>query len=218
MNAPPESESPSPNEKLLLRIEALLFAAGKPLSVHDLTQSLGGKVDYREVQTALKQLQHHYRARTTALEVRRAGEAWALQVRGDFLPVAHTVAQTDLARSTLKALALIAYHQPVRQSLLVKMMGEQAYSEVKALRDQGFVRASPRGATLELTTTSKFPEYFGLEAANKTKLKALLEKRLGVQPSVVEASEAPEGNAPAGNDTSASAPTPPSAPEGPTLG
>jgi|GEM_PF-362557 segregation and condensation protein B len=167
-------------DPLELRIEAILFAAGKPLSVHEICGSLGVS-DYRLVQKALRALQRHYSSRRTSLEVHRAGDAWALQVRPDLLPVAHQVAAVEIPKRTLKVLALIAYHQPMRQSLLVKMVGESAYEEVAHLRQLGFVRASPRGSTLELTTTSKFPEYFGFETADREKLKALLAQRLGIE-------------------------------------
>ncbi len=196
-------------DALILRVEAMLFAAGKPLTVHELCTALGTQ-DFREVQRVIKHLQRNYSSRVTALEVRRAGEGWAVQVRPEYLPVAHQVASADIPQRTLRTLALVAYHQPVRQSLLVKMLGDSAYEEVQRLRELGFIRASPRGATLELTTTSKFPEYFGLEAGDRKRIKELLEKKLGVPASSLERGDTPEEE-PSGSpgnpsDTASSAP------------
>lgn len=195
------TNAPTSEDELALRIEAQLFAAGKPLTVHDLVENL--KVgDHRPVQKALKKLQHLYAARQTSLEVHRAGEGFALQVRPHFLPTAQSVAAPDITPRSLKALALIAYHQPIRQSVLARMMGEVAYEEVARLRELGFIRAAPRGATLELSTTSKFPEYFGLEASQRGKIRELLEKRLGVTPSGAGPSGETPGDAGVTPDTS----------------
>jgi segregation and condensation protein B len=165
---------------LVLRIEALLFAAGKPLTVHDLAASLGLS-DWALVMKGLKKLHHNYTSRQTALELRKAGDGWAIQVRKEYLPVAYSVAATDISRGELKTLALIAYHQPVRQSRLVKMVGDRVYQDIPRLRELGFIRGSEKANTLELTTTSKFAEYFGFETTDKQKLKKFLKTGLGIE-------------------------------------
>jgi segregation and condensation protein B len=201
--------SPTDGEKvndLVLRVEALLFAAGKPLTVHDLASALGG-TDWTVVQKALKKLHHNYESRQTALELKKAGDGWAIQVRKEYLPVAYQVAAAELPRRMLKTLALIAYHQPVRQSRLVKMVGDRVYEEVARLRELGFVRAADKASTLELSTTSKFAEYFGFETKDKAKLKTLLKTNLGIkdeepEPAEAEAPQPPSEGAP-GQDRSA---------------
>ena len=65
---------PSRVDGLVLRVEALLFASGKPLSVKELTEALDSP-DFRPVQQALKHLQRTYDGRQTALEIRRVGTA-----------------------------------------------------------------------------------------------------------------------------------------------
>jgi segregation and condensation protein B len=192
----------TPAEDLLPRLEALLFAAGKPLTVGELTDRLG-LPDHRPVQRAIRQLTRNYASRKTALEVRRAGDGYSIQVRAEYLPVAHQVAPTELPLRTLRVLALIAYHQPIRQSLLVKMVGEAAYEEVQHLREADFVRAAPRAGTLVLTTSSHFAEHFGLETSDKARIKELLERKLGIRPLPGPVAETPgdgpsEGTPPAG--------------------
>ena len=172
---------PAKVDELVLRIEALLFAAGKPLSVRELTEAAEAP-DFRPVQRALRKLGRAYQSRQTALEVRRVGDRFALQLREDFVPAAHAVTPVDLAPRTLKALTLIAYHQPILQSALARMLGEAAYDEVSHLRGLGLIHAEPRGATLELRTTRGFAEYFGIAAARPEEIRQLLEKKLGVVP------------------------------------
>jgi len=184
---------PSKVDDLVLRLEAVLFASGKPQSVRELTETLGVS-DYRPVQNALKKLVRTYDGRQTALEVRRVGDRYALQLREAFVSGAQSVTPVDLAPRTLKTLTLIAYHQPIRQSLLARMLGEAAYEEVQRLRGLGLIHAEARGVTLELRTTKMFGEYFGISSNRPEEIRAFLERKLGAQPT--RAAENPAEPAP----------------------
>ncbi|HEV2166672.1 MAG TPA: SMC-Scp complex subunit ScpB [Thermoplasmata archaeon] len=170
---------PSRVDQLVLRVEALLFAAGKPLSVRELGETLGA-ADHRPIQRALRTLARTYEQRQTSLEVRRVGDRYALQLRETFVPTAQSVTPIDMAPKTIKTLTLIAYHQPIVQSRLVRMVGESAYEEVQRLRDSGLVHAEPKGATLELTTTRHFAEQFGISSTKPEEIRRFLEQKLGV--------------------------------------
>ncbi|MCI4330505.1 MAG: SMC-Scp complex subunit ScpB [Thermoplasmata archaeon] len=205
---------PSRVDDLVLRVEAILFASGKPLSVRELTEVLG-TTDFRPVQAAVKRLAKTYVARQTALEVQRVGDRYALQLRHQYLPSAHSVTPVDLPPRTLKTLTLIAYHQPMLQSLLARMVGEPAYEEVQRLRGLGLVHADPKGATLELKTTKLFAEYFGISASRPEEIRRFLEQKLGVSPpslapAAPESTVLPESASQA--DPEDSAPEPESAP------
>lgn len=171
----------SKDETLALRVEALLFASGRPLTVHEISTTLD-VTDFRDVQSALHRLQRNYTSRLTALELNRAGDGWIIQVRKEYLPTARTVAAAEIPRRTLKTLALVAYHQPILQSKLARMIGVSVYEDVPVLRDMGFIRASERAHSLELSTTGRFAEYFGFETTDKVKLKRLIGKSVGVEP------------------------------------
>lgn len=173
---------PSKLDPLVFRIEAILFASGRPLSVKELTQSLGLD-DYRPVQRAVRTLEQTYRHRQSALEVRRVGDRYALQLQEEYVPVVQAVTPVEMAPRTLRALTLIAYHQPILQSVLVRMIGEVTYEEVQHLRGLGLVRTEPKGSTLELTTTRRFAEYFGISSTRPEEIRRFLEQKLGVAPS-----------------------------------
>jgi len=190
----------------VLRVEALLFAAGKPLSVKEITEALALD-DYRPVQSAVRTLQENYAHRQSALEVRRVGDRYALQLREEWVPTVHSVTPVEMAPRTLRTLTLIAYHQPILQSALVRMIGDSAYEEVQRLRGMNLIRTNPSGATLELTTTRRFAEYFGIASTKPEEIRRFLEQKLGV------AAPAPESSAP--GPTSAESPTEPPPAESP---
>jgi segregation and condensation protein B len=170
---------PARTDPLELKIEAILFAGGAPLSVKELTEK-SGESDYRTVQRALRHLVRTYSSRQTSLEIRRVGDRYALQVREEYLPSVHSVQPIEIPPRTLKSLTLIAYHQPMLQSVLVKMVGEYAYQEVAELQSFGLIRAEPKGSTLELTTTARFAEYFGIGSSRPDQIREFLAKKLGL--------------------------------------
>jgi segregation and condensation protein B len=172
---------PSKLDDLVFQVEAVLFAAGKPLSVKELSEALGAD-DYRPVQQAVRTLEQTYGHRQSALEVRRVGDRYALQLQEQYVPVVHSVTPVEMAPRTLKALTLIAYHQPMLQSNLVRMIGEVTYEEVQHLRGLGLVSTEPKGSTLELTTTRRFAEYFGIASTRPEEIRKFLEQKLGVPP------------------------------------
>jgi segregation and condensation protein B len=183
---------PSKLDDLVLGVEAVLFASGKPLSVKEITTALELD-DFRPVQKAVRTLQQTYENRQSALEVRRVGDRYALQLEERYVPTVHSVTPVEMAPRTLKALTLVAYHQPVLQSVLVRMIGDVAYEEVQHLRGLGLVRTEPKGSTLELTTTKRFAEYFGIASTRPEEIRRFLEEKLGVPPAAaVPPPSAPE--------------------------
>jgi segregation and condensation protein B len=186
---------PARTDPLALRLEAILFAGGAPLSVRELTEK-AGETDFRAVQRALRHLVRTYASRQTSLEVRRVGDRYALQVREQFLPSVQSVQPIEIPPRTLKSLTLIAYHQPILQSALVKLVGECAYDEVAELRSFGLIRAEPKGSTLELTTTPRFAEYFGIGSSRPEQIREFLAKKLGLPSAPVGAPEPPSAGAP----------------------
>jgi len=211
---------PSKLDDLVFEVEAVLFAAGKPLATREIASALGID-DPRPVQRAVRTLEETYAHRQSALEVRRVGDRYALQLQERFVPLVHAVTPVEMAPRTLKALTLIAYHQPVLQSVLVRMIGDVAYEEVQHLRGLGLVRTEPKGSTLELSTTRRFAEYFGIPSGRTEEIRRLLEQKLGVPPPVVVPPPgavdptAPEGPDETGTDEPSSAPDPAKAAEPP---
>jgi segregation and condensation protein B len=101
------------------------------------------------------------------------------------------------------------------------MIGDVAYEEVQHLRGLGLIHTEPKGSTLELTTTRRFAEYFGIASTKPEEIRRFLEQKLGVTPtvpaavpSVPESSDAPRPPGPAGPEAPPEAPPPENPPEG----
>ncbi|HXQ79150.1 MAG: SMC-Scp complex subunit ScpB [Thermoplasmata archaeon] len=191
---------PSKLDDLVFQVEAVLFASGKPLAVKEIADALGLD-DYRPVQRAVRTLEQTYGNRQSALEVRRVGDRYALQLQEKYVPTVHSVTPVEMTPRTLRTLTLIAYHQPILQSHIVRMIGDVTYEEVQRLRGIGLVHTEPKGSTLELVTTRRFAEYFGIASTRPEEIRRFLEQKLGVAPSI----PTPSG---AGTDEVTAAPPP----------
>ena len=151
-------------------IEATLFGAGKSMSVEQLSHGL--KQDSAIVSEALHGLQSSLkRRRGGALQIVEISGKWALEVKPSIADKLPKEAKTEISPRLLKAAALIAYHQPMEQSSLVKLLGEKAYGYVKELSDSGLIDRRRSGNTRRLTTTRRFSEVFGCPHTSHKKVR-----------------------------------------------
>ena len=67
----------------------------------------------------------------SAIEIAEVGGKYVMQLRTEYADYARKFAPMELSRGMLKTLALIAYHQPIKQSELKNMIGSQVYERVK---------------------------------------------------------------------------------------
>ena len=146
--------------------EALLFAAGEPLSEEALGQRLG---DAADVAGVLRDLAASYDGRGVNL-VRLAG-GWTFRTAPDLAPhlrIERPVAR-KLSRAAVETLAVIAYHQPVTRAEIEEIRGVSlGKGTLDTLMEAGWVRPKGRrmtpGRPLLWVTTKGFLVHFGLDA------------------------------------------------------
>lgn len=143
-------------------IEAALYLAGRPVQLLELSQVT--EIDTSEIGTLIKELQNKYRQFFSCFEiVELPGKKFVFQVKADIgESVKEITLQPILTIAELRTLAMVAYQQPVMQSTVVKVRGQQSYNHIKSLIRNGFVKSVRVKQTLELRTTPMFSDYFGL--------------------------------------------------------
>jgi len=144
-------------------MEAALFMSPKPVTLDELN-SIAGVNSRIDTKAMMTELINFYDNRKSALEIVELPVGYMMRVREGYEDkVAHYAKDTMFNKSIMKTLALIAYKQPITQSLVVQYRNNKAYDHLKELLDNGFIKKEPRGKTYVLTTTTKFVEYFGKE-------------------------------------------------------
>lgn len=157
-------------------IEAALFSAAKPVTVTDLRVISG--LDARTIRSALKRIMEEYNDSDRAIEIAKMGPRYAMQVKKEFSTEASRLADMKIPKDVLKTASLIAYYQPVLQSKMYDLVGAKIYDHVKELHELGLVKAKAKKKSVELTTTKKFIETFGIDARSRDGVKAWLDEEL----------------------------------------
>lgn len=151
------------DDKLIEKIEALLFASGKPLTADFLMNILEEK-NKRNVNSSLKKLKESYDQRKSPLMLVEQDGAWKLTVREEFLPlVRKIVADTELSKTVLETLAVIAWKAPVLQANVIKVRTNKAYEHIDVLEKMGFITRKKEGRSFKLSLSEKFYEYFDVQ-------------------------------------------------------
>lgn len=163
--APGPMRPPRPDDEALRIIEAILFAAGEPLSAEALAERLPAGAD---IAALLARLGEVYAGRGVNL-VRVAGK-WAFRTAPDlaFMMTREAVEEKRLSRAAMETLAIIAYHQPVTRADIEAIRGvSTSRGSLDALLEAGWVRIRGRrkspGRPVTFGTTDGFLEHFGLE-------------------------------------------------------
>ena len=141
-------------------LEAILFSAGRSMSVDELMEQT--KRTRGEVGGALRDMRATIRRRRdSALQLTEVSGRWIFEVRPTLSNHLPESVRPEVPQRLLPAAALIAYHQPMSQVQLVDMLGQRAYDHVRDLAHFGFIDRRRDGLTRRLTTTRRFAEYFG---------------------------------------------------------
>ena len=148
-------------------VEAMLFAAARPLSLSEMEARMPHGCDAAE---ALQLLRKRYEGRGVTLA--RVGEAWAIRTAADlgFLMSRETVETRKLSRAAIETLAIIAYNQPVTRAEIEEIRGVSASKgTVDQLIEMEWVRFGRRrmtpGRPVTYVVTQGFLDHFGLESA-----------------------------------------------------
>ncbi len=157
-------------------VEGILFAAGSGVTVKELADGTG--ISQSEIRKAIKSLMKEYDERGSAIEIVKTGPAYSMQVRDEYIEAVIPFSPAEMSKKVLKTATLIAYHQPVLQSKIVEMVGSGAYQHIRELRQRGLIKVKPSGRSLELTTTRRFLDYFGLDLKNTEDLKEWLRNNM----------------------------------------
>ena len=160
-------------------VESVIFSASKPVSVEEIKEATG--LTEKQINGSLESLMQTYdvdRKDETSIEIIKAGNKFAMQVKKRFVEQSTMVAQPDIHAQMLKTLALIAFHQPIKQSNLRRLIGPKVYEHVDELSSMHLISTKKQGATELLTTTKMFPEYFGIDSTKPEEIREFLAKKV----------------------------------------
>lgn len=156
-----EAKNPPTKENAQAVVEAALFMSSGPLMLDQIAK-ISGVNSLGYLKQMLSKLQKEYENR--GIEINCSTSGWQMQVCQKHLShVAHLTPYSDMPEGCKRTLALIVYKEPMKQSDLVRIQGNKAYTYIKKLKRSGLVRLEKRGRNMVLKLTQEFDRYFGNE-------------------------------------------------------
>lgn len=157
----------SSEAKNLKKIEAALFISARWLYLKELVELTD--INPLLLKELIEKLKREYAARDSAIEILEKDEMWKMDVREEYHKIINKIAtgKVEFSKAEQETLAVIAYKQPVKQSIIVKIRGNKAYAHIKHFVDIGLVKAKKLGRTKELNLSEEFYDYFHLKEKEK---------------------------------------------------
>ncbi len=161
---------PSTTDKLIGKLESVLFAAGKPLSFKKLAEVT--EVTVGDVEHALTKLQERYQEAGHGLEViQHQGEA-VLATHPDHAELVRQFLKKEelgeLTRPQLETLSVVAYRGSVSKAELEQIRGVNCSLILRNLMIRGLVETTDEDAALPTYhVTVDFLRFLGLKSATE---------------------------------------------------
>lgn len=177
-------------------LEAVLFAAGEPVSVAELAQIM--QLEKPQVWELLTALKKAYEAESRGLMLRETAGGWQLvtkPVHYNLLLALTQKKEIKLTNAAMETLAIVAFRQPVTRAEMEAIRGVKVDRVLNTLLDLGLVSEAGRkkalGNPILYATTEKFLATFGLNSLKELPLvEATTEDELAAEAQAEEMEQA----------------------------
>lgn len=145
----------------LRKVEAALFVSGKFMNLKELVALTD--LNPLLLRDVLKTLENKHKG--SGMEIIQREELWKMDVHPDFVYMVNRLAtgQSEFTKSEQETLAIIAYKQPMKQSILIKIRGNKAYDHIFKFVEMGLILKKKSGHTSEITLSESFYDYFNVD-------------------------------------------------------
>ena len=149
---------------------AILFAAGEPVAVSRLSESLG--VDTVQIHEELKYLMDQLAYNRSGIRIVRLEDAYQMCSASEQAEAVTRTLETrkppKLSSSQLETLSVIAYYQPATKAYVEQIRGVDSGYSISALLTKKLIREAGRlnvpGRPFQYETTPDFLRVFGLQS------------------------------------------------------
>lgn len=148
-------------------VEASLFIAGRFMNMQDLIMLTDlNQIMIKEILSTLNK-----KYQTGAIRIVERNNSYKMDIAQEYHYLINKLAtgNAEFTKAEQETLAIIAYKQPVKQSIIIKIRGNKSYDHIKKFSNLGLVIAKPVGHTLELSLSEEFYEYFNIHQKNQEK-------------------------------------------------
>ena len=157
----------------LKKLEAVFFVSARFLTM----QELISLTDLNPIilSELIEKLQEKYDKQDSAMEIIEKTGMWKMDVRSQYYNIINKLAggKSEFSKAEQETLGIIAYKQPIKQSVIIKIRGNKAYEHIKTFLDMGLLKKKKVGHTNELSLSDDFYDYFTFQGENASALSTI---------------------------------------------
>ncbi len=114
---------------------------------------------------SLEKLKEKYDKDEFSIEIVEKNNLWKMDVKSDYFYLVNKIAtgSAEFSKAEQETLAIIAYKQPIKQSVIIKIRGNKAYDHIKKFSDLNLIRKKKIGHTYEISLSEEFYDYFNVQ-------------------------------------------------------
>ncbi len=149
------------NKEFTREVEAILFAASKWMQIDDIAKLL--ETRNPNVVDALNLLKKEYDEKKTALIILNEEDRWKISLKNQYMPLSEKLMpSTELSKSVVETLAIIAWKTPILQADLVKIRSPVVYEHIMELEKLKLIVKIKHGRSYIIKVSDKFYDYFDI--------------------------------------------------------
>ena len=116
------------------------------------------------IREVVDKLVKEYEKRDTSLHIIEKNGMWKMDVKPEYSLIVNRLASgsSEFSKAEQETLAIIAFKQPVKQSVIIKIRGNKAYDHVKRFMELDLIKKKKLGHTYEISLSDDFYNYFGV--------------------------------------------------------
>ena len=158
------------SKSLKMIIEALLYAAEKPLSAKEIHSVLPDAKE-SEIKGTLEVLRQEYESLERSFTLKEVASGYQFRSRSEYAPYIMKMLQKSpsrLSKAAMETLAIIAYKQPILRHEIERFRGVDVGGILRTLLEKGLIKIMGRkdlpGRPLIYGTSKRFLEVFDLKS------------------------------------------------------
>ena len=103
---------------------------------------------------------------------------WKMDIRLQYQDMINKLAggKSEFTKAEQETLAIIAFKQPIKQSVIIKIRGNKAYDHIKKFCELDLIKRKKISHTHELSLSDDFYNYFNIDDSNIGLQESLKEK------------------------------------------
>ncbi len=177
----------------LKKIEAVFFVSGRFLSMPELISLTD--LNPIIIEELIEKLQEKYDKQDSAIEIIKTpsgvprdiseemstkgkNKMWKMDIRLQYHDIINKLAggKSEFTKAEQETLAIIAFKQPIKQSVIIKIRGNKAYDHIKKFFELDLIKKKKISHTHELSLSDDFYNYFNIDNSDAGLQESLKEK------------------------------------------